>query len=78
MKSGEKSAGRAARVSLQTKVLPPDSPVEVPNLPPVPDKNTPDEAARDARVRVDEQTESNWADGSAPQPRARNARSSLL
>lgn len=60
------------------KVLPPQSPVDVPQLPPKPTASTPDEAARDIRRAVDDQTKSNWADGAAPQPRARNARSSIL
>jgi len=60
------------------KILPPQGPVDVPNQPVKPDASTPDEAARDKRVVVDDETESNWADGAAPQPRAKNARSSLF
>ena len=60
------------------KILPPSGPVDVPNLPDKPDADTPDEAARDKREVVDNKTESNWADGSAPQPRAKNARSSIF
>ena len=60
------------------KVLPPSGPVDVPNLPDKPDADTSDEAARDKREVVDNKTESNWADGSAPQPRAKNARSSIF
>lgn len=60
------------------KILPPSSPVDVPRMPDKPDPSTPDEAARDARPVVDNSNESNWADGSAPQPRAKNARSSIL
>ncbi|AVJ28061.1 hypothetical protein [Achromobacter spanius] len=60
------------------KILPPGGPVDVPNLPDKPDADTPDEAARDKREVVDNKTESNWADGSAPQPRAKNARSSIF
>ncbi|MGY6272247.1 hypothetical protein ACXIUT_21380 [Achromobacter denitrificans] len=60
------------------KILPPRGPVDVPRIPDKPDSSTPDEAARDQRAVVDNRTESNWADGSAPQPRAKNARSSIL
>ncbi len=61
----------------QGKVLPPAGPVTVPNQPkPVPRQQ--DEAAAQGRARADDRTESNWADGSAPQPRAKNARSSLF
>ena len=41
-------------------------------------KTTPDEAARDGRRVADDKTESNWADNAKPQPRAKNARSSIL
>jgi hypothetical protein len=60
------------------KILPPSGPVDVPALPDKPDAGTPDEAKRDKRAVADTKTESNWADGSAPQPRAKNARSSSL
>jgi len=60
------------------KILPPRGPVDVPRQPDKPDAGTPDEAGRDKRAVVDSKTESNWADGSAPQPRAKNARSSLF
>ncbi|WMD22021.1 hypothetical protein RAS12_06495 [Achromobacter seleniivolatilans] len=60
------------------KILPPAGPVDVPNQPVKPDASTPDEAARDTRAIVDDETESNWADGAAPQPRAKNARSSIF
>ncbi|WP_258128217.1 hypothetical protein [Achromobacter anxifer] len=60
------------------KILPTRSPVDVPRLPAKPDASTPDEAARDKRIVADTRTESNWADGSAPQPNAKNARSSLF
>lgn len=60
------------------KILPPRGPVDVPRIPDKPGASTPDEAARDKRAVVDNRTESNWADGSAPQPRAKNARSSIL
>lgn len=69
-------AGKSAQDN--AKILPPSGPVDVPNLPDKPDAETPDEAARDKREVVDNKTESNWADGSAPQPRAKNARSSIF
>lgn len=61
----------------EVKVLPPDSPVTVPNQP-APAARGQDEAGAQGRARADNKTESNWADGSAPQPRAKNARSSLF
>lgn len=79
--SGPKPAApaRAARQAQDNaKILPPRGPVDVPRQPDKPDASTPDEAARDKRAVVDNQTESNWADGAAPQPRAKNARSSIL
>ena len=72
------SAKQAAPVQDNAKILPPQGPVDVPNQPVKPDASTPDEAARDKRAVVDNQTESNWADGAAPQPRAKNARASLF
>ena len=73
-------ADRSAQADTQdnAKILPPHGPVDVPKQPVKPDASTPDEAARDKRAVVDNQTESNWADGAAPQPRAKNARSSLF
>ncbi|WP_241053149.1 hypothetical protein [Achromobacter xylosoxidans] len=71
-------SGAAAAASGKGKVLPPQSPVDVPRQPPRPDAATPDEAARDGRRVADDQTESNWADNAQPQPRAKNARSSIL
>lgn len=57
-------------------LYPPDSPVDVPNLP-RPDPKL-DEAAKQSQPRADEQEESNWADNDKPAPNAKNARSSLL
>lgn len=63
-------------VSINAKLLPPNSLVEVPNFPPkIP---AADAAAADPLPGADEQTESNWADGTQAQPLAKNARSSLL
>ncbi|WP_260986404.1 hypothetical protein [Bordetella genomosp. 13] len=62
----------------QGKLLPPESLVNVPNQPRPAETAQEDEAAAQGRARADNQTESNWADGSAPQPRAKNARSHLL
>ncbi|MGZ9893814.1 hypothetical protein ACXXNA_09645 [Bordetella bronchiseptica] len=59
----------------QAKVLPPRGPVLVPNLPPKPPARP---RADKQGPAVDNQTESNWADGAAPQPRAKNARSSIF
>ena len=77
---GKPRAERQARsdAAASGKVLPPQSPVDVPRQPPRPDAATPDEAARDSRRVADDQTESNWADNAQPQPRAKNARSSIL
>ncbi|MEN4920386.1 hypothetical protein ABE485_17080 [Achromobacter spanius] len=73
------SSGRAEKHAPDNaKILPPGGPVDVPRQPDKPDAHTPDEARRDKRAVVDNKTESNWADGSAPQPRAKNARSSIL
>ncbi|MFD4836683.1 hypothetical protein ACFWP0_04190 [Achromobacter sp. NPDC058515] len=73
------TAARAADKSQDNaKILPPRGPVDVPRQPDKPDAGTPDVAARDKRAVVDNKTESNWADGGAPQPRAKNARSSIL
>lgn len=82
--SGRKAAaateqgGKAAATSQGGKLLPPQGPVDVPRLPAKPTAATPDEAARDGRRVADDQTESNWADSAKPQPRAKNARSSIL
>lgn len=62
----------------QGKVMPPDSPVDVPRMPATPDEHTPDEAAKYGKPRVETGHDSNWADNAKPKPDARNARSSLL
>ena len=74
----ERQARSGAAAAASGKVLPPQSPVDVPRLPPRPDAAPPDAAARDGRRVADDQTESNWADNAQPQPRAKNARSSIL
>ncbi|CAJ49420.1 hypothetical protein BAV1811 [Bordetella avium 197N] len=66
------NAASGSQVSINAKVLPPTSLVDVPNFPPKRPPGSPTPAA------ADEVTESNWADGSEPQPRARNARSSIF
>lgn len=76
--SGHANAATRRGGQDNAKILPPRGPVDVPKQPVKPDASTPDEAARDKRAVVDNQTESNWADGAAPQPRAKNARSSLF
>ncbi|KGD86907.1 hypothetical protein JL37_28800 [Achromobacter sp. RTa] len=73
-----KTARARKQAEDNAKILPPRGPVDVPRMPGKPDPSTPDEAARDTRAAADNRTESNWADGSAPQPRAKNARSSIL
>ncbi|WP_241119143.1 hypothetical protein, partial [Achromobacter xylosoxidans] len=45
----ERQARSGAAAAASGKVLPPQSPVDVPRLPPRPDAATPDEAARDGR-----------------------------
>ncbi|EHK64437.1 hypothetical protein [Achromobacter arsenitoxydans] len=77
-KAGASSKGGGEQAPDNAKILPPRGPVDVPAQPDKPDAGTPDEARRDKRAVVDNKTESNWADGSAPQPRAKNARSSIL
>ena len=74
----ERQARSGAAAAASGKVLPPQSPVGVPRQPPRPDAATPDVAARDSRRVADDQTESNWADNAQPQPRAKNARASIL
>jgi len=74
---GRAAVDQPASTPDQAKVLPPDSPVDVPRQPP-PVPKAADEANAQSRPPVDEQTESNWADGTRPQPRAKNARSSLF
>lgn len=78
MTSSRSSGGKAAATGQDGKLLPPQGPVDVPRLPAKPTAGTPDEAARDGRRVADDQTESNWADSAEPQPRAKNARSSIL
>ncbi|CAB3816328.1 hypothetical protein SB816_26185 [Achromobacter sp. SIMBA_011] len=75
--SGRKAAATPAEHD-GAKVLPPRGPVDVPRQPAKPTASTPDEAARDGRRVADDKTESNWADNAKPQPRAKNARSSIL
>lgn len=60
------------------KVLPPRAPVSVPNPPPRPDADTPDEAALQSRPEVNHEPRSNWSDNSRPLPQAKRARTSIL
>lgn len=81
--SASSTASAAAATSRELppdagKVLPPQSPVDVPNQPRPAGKNDPDEAAAQGNQKADTDTESNWADGSKPQPRAKNARTHLF
>lgn len=62
----------------RAKLRPPEGLVDVPKVPPTPTASTPDEAASTSRPVVDQREHSNWADGAAPRPRAKKARTSLL
>ena len=73
-----RQAGREADAPGTGKLLPPRGPVDVPRQPPRRGAGSPDEAAADSRPARDNRDESNWADGSKPQPHAKNARTHLF
>lgn len=60
------------------RVLPSTSPVDVPVTPKRPTRDMPDETARQSQPAADQREDANWADASAPRPRARKARTSIL
>ncbi len=60
------------------KVIAPSSDVEVPRMPARPDADTPDEAGKYGKPRIETGHDSNWADNVKPKPDAKNARSSLF
>jgi hypothetical protein len=67
-------APRRGETGTQARVFPPDSPVDVPNLPP-----PAGDEARDADQRpADTETESSWADNTQPAPRKKNVRTSNI
>jgi hypothetical protein len=80
-------AGPQPDTSQNAKVFPPDSPVDVPNLPTAPDSKKPRPDQTDISRHepnpdqpgpaVDRST-SSWADNTNPAPDKKNARSSLF
>jgi hypothetical protein len=71
-------ASRRAEAGAQAKVFPPDSPVDVPNLPRKPKGHARDAAAQASQPAEDAQTESSWADNTQPAPNKKNVRSSNI
>lgn len=70
------AASRRTGADAQGKVFPPDSPVDVPNLPQPPRRGTPDEA-RDASQPVEDAGDgSSWADNTKPAPYKKRVRDS--
>jgi hypothetical protein len=74
--SPETAPAEAVRPEGNFILYPPDSAVDVPNLPhPDPAK---DETRAQSQPRANDKAESNWADDDLPAPDAKNARSSLF
>lgn len=75
------AGGRASRrteAGTQAKVFPPDSPVDVPNLPRKPKVHARDAAREASQPAEDVQTESSWADNTRPAPNKKNVRTSNI
>ncbi|ARP91147.1 hypothetical protein CAL14_13305 [Bordetella genomosp. 9] len=71
---GGNRASRPRENDATGKVFPPDSPVDVPNLPRPPKNGAPDEARDSGQPREDAQTDSSWADNTKPAPNKKNVR----
>jgi hypothetical protein len=69
---------RLPEAGTQGKVFPPDSPVDVPNLPRPPEKGERNEARDASHPAEDKQTESSWADNTQPAPYKKNVRISNI
>ncbi|HTJ99811.1 MAG TPA: hypothetical protein VL522_09325 [Bordetella sp.] len=69
---------RRALAGAHGKVFPPDSPVDVPNLPPPPKAGTPDEARNASQPAEDTGTGSGWADNTQPAPYKKRVRDSNI
>jgi hypothetical protein len=66
------------RTSTQGKISPPDSPVDVPNLPPAPAPGDRTGAQGNAAPDEDGSTESSWADNTRAAPAKKNVRNSNI
>jgi hypothetical protein len=67
-----------ADANTQGKVFPPDSPVDVPNLPQPPKDGAHDETRDTGQPSEDSLTESSWADNTQPAPYKKNVRISNI
>jgi hypothetical protein len=76
--AGRGRASRRSEAGVTGKVFPPDSPVDVPNLPRPPKRGSPDEARDAGQPAEDSQTESSWADNTRPAPYKKNVRISNI
>ncbi|CAM3634170.1 hypothetical protein [Bordetella flabilis] len=71
-------AGRRTDGGTEGKVFPPDSPVDVPNLPQPPHDDASDAAHEAAQPVADRKTDSSWADNTQPAPDKKNVRTSNI
>ncbi|ARP81042.1 hypothetical protein CAL12_09420 [Bordetella genomosp. 8] len=62
----------------QGRVFPPDSPVDVPNLPPAPTASTPDEARDASQPEEETRGDGSWADNTKPAPYKKHVRDSNI
>jgi hypothetical protein len=71
-------AQRRTEGGTQGKVFPPDSPVDVPNLPQPPQGDADDATRETGQPVADRQTDSSWADNTQPAPDKKNVRISNI
>lgn len=75
------TAGKTSRrveASEQGRVFPPDSPVDVPNLPQAPTAETPDEARNASQPEEETRGDGSWADNTKPAPYKKHVRDSNI
>ncbi|OZI59875.1 hypothetical protein [Bordetella genomosp. 11] len=74
----ESGTPRRAQAGSQAKVFPPDSPVDVPNLPRPPQDPAADEARNASQPVEDAASGSSWADNTKPAPYKKRVRDSNI
>ncbi|CAM3751186.1 hypothetical protein [Bordetella bronchialis] len=78
-RGGTGGAGkRRVEAGTQGRVFPPDSPVDVPNLPRPPQEGTPDEARDASQPQAETRGDGSWADNTKPAPYKKHVRDSNI
>lgn len=76
--TGQPASTHAPKADINAKIFPPDSPVDVPNMPAPRTQAQEDQAREQSGPAEDDSTDSSWADNTKPAPRKKNARTSIF